>query len=548
MQQQQQQRPTPGQPQQQQRPPSAQQQPQGLVRAQSGGSNGGVMRGPAPTSSSGGPSRSSSSSALDIHREREVECVDGVPLVAEVYENQRCYPMIGWSSKLMDRPPFSNEDGSESWSMQDFKVPPGWSWQGEWQVEVLDDPAQLKPGQCLTDKDGWVYATDFSRHFRGSADSTLKAVRRRRHFRRRVPPAKSVKAALGLASASGAAANSLTVGYLRNPLSVASSNTLSVRGASASTMSLRGAKGGARPAGAGPSLAELYAKQTVEPAPAATPSATSPSSAAAIGSPSPAPASAASPTPGFDAALSPQSAAAASSPIPADSAAASAAANGALSLNAAAGTIESPSLRPSYRPFSGPSMAGGLESLSAGFGGFGFKGASASAAPRVEKSLVRLWEHQRYYPMVGWSATMLPTDRGGRRGGWLNEADPSRACDPRDSFQPGAGWVWSMPEWNLHVDAGVSTDAEGWSYAVEPSLTYHAKKGLEHFVRKRLWVREKTQRAAADGSGSGNGARSAAAAGKKSYTQFFERLELLKKDLQAEELDDDLVSMLSATW
>jgi hypothetical protein len=102
-----------------------------------------------------------------------------------------------------------------------------------------------------------------------------------------------------------------------------------------------------------------------------------------------------------------------------------------------------------------------------------------------------------------------------------------------------------MREWTLQIDPGNTTDGEGWSYAVEPSLNYHPKKGLEHFVRRRLWMREKTTRATASNTrgGAGGGADS-----RKSYTIFFERIELLKKDLRAEENDDELVSMFSATW
>ncbi len=599
---------------------------------------------PSPTP----PPRSSSNSSLNSdhessssHAARVVEQVDGVPLVAEVYENQRLYPMVGWSSKLLERAPFTSEDGSEPKNMSDFKVPPGWAWQGEWAVEVLEDPSQLLPGQTLTDKDGWVYATDFSRHFRGGPEpSTLRVVRRRRHFRRRIPPAKSAKSTLGVGA--GAGANSLTVsGYgaassssaaahlLRNnPMATLTNSNLSVRVAQ-SSMSMRA--NAPKKAGAGPSLADLYARQTVEAPPAAAAGgamaayASAASSSDAAGSPSsvsafppPSSAGAFSPT-GSDASLgaspSPGSSASAldaastfspeptalnglAYPLAIGEASNASGGGGGGNLNGTSGgggggvAADSPSLRPKYKAFSSLGMSGGLESLSAGFGGFSFAGAAGggrgsksasaggggvSAVPREEKSMVRLWEHQRYYPVIGWSDKMLPTDRGGRKGGWINESEINSgnsssssssfssssssggkgsgggACEPKDSFQPGSGWTWCMPAWLPYIDPS-STDGEGWSYSVEPSMNYHAKKGLEHFVRKRMWQREKIQRSAANAAGANNGSSTAAgraridAANKKSYTVFFERLELLKKDLRAEETDDDLVSMQSATW
>ena len=133
----------------------------------------------------------------------------------------------------------------------------------------------------------------------------------------------------------------------------------------------------------------------------------------------------------------------------------------ALDTSAAAqDQADSPSLRPKYKAFSSLGMSGGLESLSAGFGGFSFAGRSgsnslsggvggasgasgsdtAAPTPREEKSMVRLWEHQRYYPVVGWSSQMLPTDRGGRKGGWINEADIFSASSSGSlSFSAAAG-------------------------------------------------------------------------------------------------------------
>lgn len=101
-----------------------------------------------------------------------------------------------------------------------------------------------------------------------------------------------------------------------------------------------------------------------------------------------------------------------------------------------------------------------------------------------------------------------------------------------------------MESWTPVIDS--STDVDGWSYAIEPSRQYHSKKSMEHFVRRRMWQREKIQRAPQIG-GEG-GLEGDEGQPKKSYTIFFERLELFKKDLKSEENDDDKVAMSSACW
>lgn len=69
-------------------------------------------------------------------------------------------------------------------------------------------------------------------------------------------------------------------------------------------------------------------------------------------------------------------------------------------------------------------------------------------------------------------------------------------------------------------------------------MKFHPLKSMEHFVRRRLWQREKVER----------DSNSVAGAAVKSYTVFFERLERFKEDLKLEEKDDDLVSLKCAAW
>lgn len=430
-----------------------------------------------------------------------IEMEDDIPLVAEVYENQRYYPVLGWSAKLMDRPSWSSGDGQTERNKDDFKVPPGWTWAGEWQIEIHDGP------NGTTDSEGWSYATDFTRNYRGSGDASLKAVRRRRHFRRRVPPAQSVKVALGLAG--GPKSNALTVGLMKNTLAVSntvrSANGYSVMSHKTLNSSTLAGRGGAtRPPG-NPSLAELYAKQTVDP-PAGGADQPTPTNGPSVV------------TDGSLDIAGPVDASISSTPTSASGFSSASSTLTPAAAGALLSSLDSPSLQPKYVPFSSLSVLG-LDDLT-------------SFQPEIlAKVMVKIWEYQRYYPIAGWSHRMLPTDNKGR-GAWINHAD-GKKCEPKESFQLSPDWCWSVDNWASVIDS--STDVEGWSYAIEPTLTYHPRKALEHFVRRRMWQREKQERGKSKGP-------------KKSYTAFFERLEFFKRDLKAEEKDEDLVAMTSATW
>ena len=109
--------------------------------------------------------------------------LSGVSSAVCVYENQRFYPLLGWSSKLLptERPPLSNASGTREFSKKQFKLLPRWRWTSGWEV-VRDD---------TTDVDGWSYAMDFSRTARGGdyrgfhRKTFIHSVRRRKWVRRR---------------------------------------------------------------------------------------------------------------------------------------------------------------------------------------------------------------------------------------------------------------------------------------------------------------------------------------------------------------------------
>eukprot|EP01064_Diplonema_japonicum_P000624 TRINITY_DN103_c3_g1_i1.p1 TRINITY_DN103_c3_g1~~TRINITY_DN103_c3_g1_i1.p1 ORF type:complete len:2243 (+),score=448.40 TRINITY_DN103_c3_g1_i1:117-6845(+) len=94
----------------------------------------------------------------------------------ECVENQRWFPVIGWSATLAvgDPSPYSDETGSMSCDRMEYPCPEGWQWEDEWRVSKVNG----------SDPDGFRYATSFKGPWRQVPSST-DVVRRRLWFRRR---------------------------------------------------------------------------------------------------------------------------------------------------------------------------------------------------------------------------------------------------------------------------------------------------------------------------------------------------------------------------
>ncbi|CAM9421709.1 unnamed protein product, partial [Discosporangium mesarthrocarpum] len=119
--------------------------------------------------------------------------------VDELFENQRCRPFEGWSSKFLlksDPSRFSDHSGGRRRSRND-PPPSGWDWvPGEkWTLDTTYIPCDTK---------GWTYAKSF-RDFTStnlglpaSKDSGTR-VRRRRFIRRRRPVASSGRVRMSIA-------------------------------------------------------------------------------------------------------------------------------------------------------------------------------------------------------------------------------------------------------------------------------------------------------------------------------------------------------------
>ena len=392
-----------------------------------------------------------------------------IPSTVECFENQRYYPVAGWSSRLLptDRPSWSNDEGTQARQFTDFKCPMGWAWTSDWSIDK--GPAG--------DGDGWSYAVEFTRDWKGEPVKHGKhLVRRRRWTRKRQANARGGQAA-AVAPQRGAASNHLSVGGSQSAAANQAANSLTV-----------GSSARSRPATASNTFS-------------APPRAPLPSPVSAI-----------------------------------------------------------------TRITSSPTT---LSSLYA---------PSAAAPRKMVSQLVKVVEYQRYYPIVGWKDQLLPTDPkapwedsdGRRRDGGKDAVDanerPKPPRTPRTPRTPGstqsppgraslslndsissvsseAGgeddeegderWEW-LSEWK--ADMTPSTDREGWMYAVDfPHARWSAKKGVEHFIRKRVWAREKQRPEKPRDP-------------KKTVEALFSRLQRWEKDVQAEAEDPDRIVLGAATW
>ena len=408
-----------------------------------------------------------------------------VPAVVDCYENQRYYPVIGWSSRLLptDRPAWSNEDGAQARQFTDYKCPIGWSWAEDWQIEK---------GGGSVDADGWQYASEFTKDWKGEpVRSGRHLVRRRRWVRRRQPNRGSAGTAGGASQQpqqqQQRAGSHLTIASASSP-ALLSSNSLTV----------------------------------------------------------------------------------------------GAAARGRQPLSTSSLTVQSRAAAPVSaitRMQSSPSTLSSL--YSSGPGG-------ERRSKRIS-AVVKVVEYQRYYPILGWKEQLLPTDNRhpwedstgarsehrdsvqanprptGKRtstgiaagagggggapspkkaegaGGVDKEAGSAAAAGGTeagdaaggDAAAEEEGWQW-LGEWR--ADITPSTDRDGWLYAVDfPHARWTGRKAVEHFIRKRVWVREKERDAPKRN-------------GKQLLQQLFSKLERWEKDVQEEERQPDLIALKAATW
>eukprot|EP00128_Syssomonas_multiformis_P006666 Colp12_sorted_trinity150504_noHs@346 len=88
-----------------------------------------------------------------------------------VWENQRYFPLVGWSDKLLpvDRYPWSDETGFEARTLHDGLPSADWVWQGDWRVDMRGD----------VDQEGWQYSTNWQKGGWNSRASLVSYLRQR---------------------------------------------------------------------------------------------------------------------------------------------------------------------------------------------------------------------------------------------------------------------------------------------------------------------------------------------------------------------------------
>lgn len=104
---------------------------------------------------------------------------------------------------------------------------------------------------------------------------------------------------------------------------------------------------------------------------------------------------------------------------------------------------------------------------------------------------VHTYENQRRYPVAGFKSSLLPTDRSQ----FSTENGKQQLTKEMAEFTLPSGAKFSE-EWKVEIVDG-TTDEEGWMYAFDFPLKYHAKKGFTDCVRRRKWVRHYNEAAAA---------------------------------------------------
>jgi len=96
-------------------------------------------------------------------------------VVEETFENQRYFPIKGWSKVMPgDRPSWSDINGHEERPLQKVTLPKGWLWGADWEIDR----------NRAVDSEGWEYAFEFSGDYHASKKRT-DLVRRRRWIRTR---------------------------------------------------------------------------------------------------------------------------------------------------------------------------------------------------------------------------------------------------------------------------------------------------------------------------------------------------------------------------
>ena len=107
-----------------------------------------------------------------------------------------------------------------------------------------------------------------------------------------------------------------------------------------------------------------------------------------------------------------------------------------------------------------------------------------ATALRPERHLARCHENERWFPVKGWSANLLPTDLCGP---WSDEHG-RKLEGGRDGYPLPAGALHWDTEWLQDTEAEAGVD--GWCYARNFALAgWRTEETKGRVVRRRAWVR-----------------------------------------------------------
>ncbi|XP_076056514.1 tectonin beta-propeller repeat-containing protein 1-like isoform X2 [Oratosquilla oratoria] len=95
-----------------------------------------------------------------------------------------------------------------------------------------------------------------------------------------------------------------------------------------------------------------------------------------------------------------------------------------------------------------------------------------------------VWENQRWNPLTGFTHRGLPTDRYT----WSDQS--GRQQRTKEAMRlPSRHWTWTSA-WTVDYHTSGGVDKDGWQYATDFPMTYHAHRYVTDLVRRRRWVRK----------------------------------------------------------
>lgn len=100
-----------------------------------------------------------------------------------------------------------------------------------------------------------------------------------------------------------------------------------------------------------------------------------------------------------------------------------------------------------------------------------------------DEKIFYTYENQRWNPISGFTAHGLPTDRQS----WTDETGRIN-LEKDDVKLPSCKWTW-VTDWEVDFEVKDGTDKDGWQYAIDFPASYHPKKRINDFARRRRWKR-----------------------------------------------------------